>query len=307
MHNTPEQTDPDNPLGAHNPESDRVAPGGPDHRPDTDGGGGAGTGGGGGTNGEERISVAAVLGLLFVGANVFGCAGGIALTLMGSALGAAVLMVLPLQGFIAAVCGFIGLRATARPGVTGRGPAFVGLFGGAILFVLQAAFVGGVGVTYISTANTLAPVVDRSLVATSEGRLALAVQGVASSGDVDEDEARLGRFVDIIESHYGTIASARFSVPILIEGRKQIGELFANQPAGVAIDEPPKWLEIACARGTTIVFVTLDDDALDNDRVEIDDMLALLPDGQAVELVPGGRLTPIAEVMGLELVDGPAE
>lgn len=210
--------------------------------------------------------------------------------------------VMPLIALGAATLGFFAVRDASRPDRFGRGPAKLALFVGAALFVLESAAVGAAGVTYIHHARTLAPAVDIFVESLASGDTTTAVRSTTLDPGTAETGEDLARWQNAVRTRLGELDGARFTLGTIAAARHTASEL----PPTVAANTgpPPRLVELVGDRDSCVVWVYLDEAALEDGRVVIDDLLALLGRGDAAALRRDGPAAQAAADFGLTLTSG---
>lgn len=254
-------------------------------------------------SGSERLSVGAAASFLLALASVAGCLGigAVAYSQPGRLV---YIAAAPAMGLAAVVLGVTSRRCVVRSGgrLRGRGLATMGLFVGLLASIIPTAFILSALVT-LSSLRTLAPVAERMVLASAAGRADASRGEMSADARAEVTDARLSALSGVIERSAGAPREADVSVGAVFEARSRV-QRAAGAGTGVSPETlgelSPKPVVIRCDRGTVIAYVVLDDAALRDGRVLIDDALFLLPDGGCITLRADGPAVRVARALGVE-------
>ena len=230
-----------------------------------------------------------------------------AVVLVGGRTGAAVVIFgLPVLGVMAMVTGGMALvqrRARGVPLV--RGPAAMGVIIGLASAVLQGSVAVGALMAYVPVKKMVTPVVTAVFEQVEAGRADVAVEAIPESSRTVIDAARVERFVGAVTDVVGTPARAVVGLDMFVRTRRVFADAAARGAATGPVPDlglQVKTVEVEGPRGRVMVFLVLDDAALQRDDVRIADAMAVLPGERCVVLLPEGRMKQLAGFLGLEEV-----
>ena len=215
---------------------------------------------------------------------------------------------LPLLGLAGIVLGALSLVRKRAPNGREyeRGPAVGAIIVGLATAVLQGAFGVGILRVYLAMPEQVVPVVGSMMEEIGEGNLSGARRALADPVQPNVPEARLGAFAGEVRAVCGPEIEASFSVGTIGRARAALTRALSNtQGLAAPPDLFPKPVELVGSEGRLVVWLLLDDASLERDRVRIVDMMAMLPDGRCLVLLPAGRFAQFARQAGLGIVDLP--
>jgi len=249
-----------------------------------------------------RLSGAAVFSVLLAVGSMLSCFVLLALSMTGHVGMALSIFALPLLGVIAAVLGLIALARISQSGgrLAGRRLAILGLFVGLLGAVTQGAMVFGALRTYFDIRNTLVPNTAAFVEPLMRGDFDAAREKLSEDASAVVSEHDLDRFARAV----GELAGG----PPVVEIR--IGELFRTvasmraiaQGSAKKITGQVRPVQVVGDRGSCALFVVLNEEALRQKQVRIDDLLLVRNQPfQGMPLRRDGVALEIAQAIGLSL------
>jgi len=219
--------------------------------------------------------------------------------------------VLPGMGLVGIGLGAasLGLISHSQGRLSGKPAAITGIFLGLLATVAQLA----VGFGFVQGWNFY----SKQMVPTAEALLTSAAASdydaarllmPQQAGEATPDR-RFQLFIDEIESRQGPIqgANARFGELFNAFGRVYGSSQGQQGPAGSqpqsTQDVYPIPLVVACDQGNVLAWALLSADALNQQRVEIVDMMALFEGGEAITLRADGPARDMAKQVATTIID----
>lgn len=213
--------------------------------------------------------------------------------------------VLPLFSMLAIALGGASLMRRVAPdgSAYSRGPAAGGVIVGLATLVLQGAVIVGVLRTYVPMKRVVVPVVASMLEESERGNTELARRALAETVRGVVTEARFEAFLDASAAETGRPMTAAFGLATIARTRAALVSAMAQGGGTVTVTGMyPKPVEFEGPSGRVSVWVLLDEAELERERVKIVDMMAILPGGRGVVLLPEGRFAQLVEQAGIERV-----
>jgi len=252
----------------------------------------------------ERLSIAAALSALCALLAVSGCVGISWIAYRQPELFVYIVAV-PILAFAAIVLGVIARvrigKSGARGGsvLRGKGLATLGIFLGVLGGVIPTAFLLSALVT-LSSLKSLAPVAERIVLAAAAQSPQSARGDLSPDGSADLTDERIAAVGVAIERVAGKPHNADVSIGAVLEARTRVISAARSSVDASTLGElSPKPVVIRCARGSVIAYTILDEDALNQQQVLVNDALFLLPDGSCITLRVDGPAQQIARALGL--------
>jgi len=215
-----------------------------------------------------------------------------------------VILGLPLLGFAAALLGGAALSSIRRSGgaTGGRRLAIFAVFVGIGSGVIQASFAVSAIASFWSIKTVLAPSVEPLMAkGVNDGDTEPMRLAFSRAADFRVDDARLASFFGTLEDELGEFESAGVGLDIFFDLRERMAGA-----AGSTVSPPanqPKPLGLTFKKRRVTAYFFLDQDALQNGDVVIDDALVFLGDGRAVLLALSGDAERLALYLGAPVVD----
>lgn len=249
----------------------------------------------------ERLSLLAAASFLMAVLGVSGCLG-ISWLAYARPDRFLFLGVVPVLALGAVVCGALARRQIGRSGgaLRGRGLATFGILVGVMGGVIPTAFLLSAMVT-LSSLKSLAPVTERVVLAAAAQKPQSARSDLSPVATGEITDARLNAIGAAIEAAIGAPTHADVTIGAIGESRKKVGALASGGDPSALGDLSPKPVVIRCARGNLFVFVILDEGALNQGRVLLDDALIVLPGDSGLTLRPQGPARDVALALGVPI------
>lgn len=254
---------------------------------------------------ELRTSGLGIIALACALLSVAACVVVAVLSVVGVPAAMVGVLVLPLLGLVGVVFGGVSLARKRAPdgAVYTRGPAVAGVIIGLASAVLQGSVLVGAMRTFAPIKQQVVPVVNAMVREARAGHVDRASEAVGE-GARGVVGPRLEGFAKEIVGVCGDDVRATFSIGALVRATVKLRETMAKaNPAAFQSGSPPKPVEFQGSRGRLSAWVLLDEAALDKGQVKITDMMAILPDGRALVLLPDGRFAQLARGVGMESVE----
>ncbi|MEM1423552.1 MAG: hypothetical protein AAGH64_06065 [Planctomycetota bacterium] len=205
---------------------------------------------------------------------------------------------LSLAGFATGVLAYFRAdKRSPRGGIIGA--TFLGVVGGAI----QTSTFVGMLIQFLPIRAQVAPLVEEVLAWHDAGDTG-AIGGVMGAGAIASSEAdEILGFFDRVEEEVGAIDSVR----IEFESISRAGLVMKDYPLAKGGDPSgltlPKPMELVYSDdGFVLLGVWLDEDALKDERVLIDDLIAFLPDERLLVLRDDGPAWDLANQFSVRVI-----
>ena len=219
-----------------------------------------------------------------------------------SVVGFLFLPILSLTALIMALWVLIGPgRGHAAEKPFTRGPALLG-FLVALLALVGQVTISGVGLSvYIPMKQRVLPAADEMVRNINAGRPERALEAFASTYRARIAPDDLSAIFGIVTSELGPIEDVVFRISTAQRARDTLGQLAGTVDPG---DENlPKPVELHCRDGIAMLWLLLDEVALQREEIRFMDLLVVLPDLRALTLFPDGRMAMYARSFGLTIID----
>lgn len=216
--------------------------------------------------------------------------------------------VLPGMGLIGIGLGAasLGLISKSQGRLAGKPAAVTGIFLGLLVTVVHFAFVVGAVQGWNFYSKQMVPAADTAIASAAAGDYDAARQAMTTSAGEATSDRRFRLFVDEIESRRDAIRGARARIGELFNAFGRVyGSYQGQQSASTQQmqDVVPVPFVIECDQGTTLAWVFFDADALEQQRVEVVDMLALFPGAEAATLRKDGPARKFAKEVAGAVID----
>jgi hypothetical protein len=234
--------------------------------------------------------------------SVMVCIGAVvAATLIDPGWGA-MMIGLPLLGLAGAICGGAALVRIhrAQGALLGRNAALIGLFIGLMSAVVQGAVVGGALATFGAISKHVVPAVTTMAREASAGNADAAAALLSDGARQIAGPARLTEFFGALEAEHGAMVRVSFGLGTIGAARRVTANA-TGAPTAAVQAQSPRPVEVAFQNGWTLLYVYVDDAALDQNQVRVMDLLAVDKDGTARALLPDGPGRVLAQAIGLKL------
>lgn len=224
----------------------------------------------------------------------------VAATLIDPGWGA-MMIGLPLLGLAGAICGGLALVRIHRAQGTllGRNAALIGLFIGLMSAVVQGAVVGGALATFGAISKHVVPAVSSMARDASAGNADAAAALLSDNAKQIAGPAGLAGFFGALEAKHGPLVRVSFGLGTIGAARRA-SERATGAPTSAVQAQSPRPVEVTFKNGWTLLYVYVDDAALDQNQVRVMDLLAVDKDGAARALLPDGPARVLAQWMGLK-------
>ncbi|MEO1128277.1 MAG: DUF4190 domain-containing protein [Planctomycetota bacterium] len=252
---------------------------------------------------QARTSGLGLLSLLCALISIGACAVAALLAMVLDPLAAGAIAVLPLFGIAAIILGGIALAKTPGDGIRRtRGPAGAGLILGIIATVLQGSAVAGALLRFFPVKNLIAPIVQEMAFDVEAGRTEEARDQLAEYVRSNVPPERIEAFFDVAAQAVGTFDRTEVT---LFGTFVRSSRAFRDAPGGTA---PPPHItpfpvELVGDSGRTLLWIMLDDAALEKEQVLVTDMILLLPNDRCAVLLPEAQLAQLAAAVGWQIVN----
>ena len=237
----------------------------------------------------------AVLGL------VGGCSS-LALAIGVAPLAGAGVAAAPVLGLIGAVLGFLSLRQVEQSDgrIVGRPLGVAGLFAG-LLSATVFGFMVMAALLALSGSKPLAPAAADLVAAAQQGQPARARELLSAPASEDLTAPRLAAFGGLCSKRAGRVVGSDAGFGLMFEARR-IAARAPGQSSMSLSDAPrPVWVEFENQR--CFVYVFVNQEALQQKDVRIDDLLVFVGVNEVVALREFGPAQMLADEMGWALVD----
>lgn len=231
------------------------------------------------------------------------------ITLLVTPSAGAVILVLPLLGFLGAGLSALGLRQIGRSGgrLAGRPIAIIGLLVGLVSAILQgAAGLSALGSVF-AVKQEVVPLVDALFLARSRGDESALRSAMGENVARHLQTGRVDWFFESARSRLGGYRGAEFDLGVMSESMRRLAASTKNARPGATITTSPKPVRLEFERGAVLAFIMLDDEMIRTQkRAAIDDILIMLPDDSVFALRSQGPARALADRLGLTVLDEPS-
>ena len=253
-----------------------------------------------------RLSGAALASILLVfGAIVVGC-GSLATSIFGGWNSWVGVLIAPLLALNGCILAFLALRGIERQPeeLLGRPLALIALFVGVGVTAIQGALVLLALVT-LSASSRLAPVGAELVGSAQNGRPGLTRQVLNEDMARDLTDAQIASFAQAIDRQHGTVTGSGAGFGLILDARRvfsEAGPMDGYDPD--AADMPrPVYLRFGDER--VLAYVWIDQQALQDKKIRIRDMVVLLDTGQVAVLAADGPGAELADAAGWRVMNPP--
>jgi len=251
-----------------------------------------------------RLSGTALASILLVfGAIVVGC-GSLATSIFAgwnSWIGVLIAPLLALNGCILA---FLSLRSIERQPeeLLGRPLALIALFVGVGVTAIQGALVLLALVT-LSASSRLAPVGAELVGSAQNGRPGLTRQVLSEDLAKDLTDVQISSFAQAIDRQHGTVTGSGAGFGLILDARRVFSEAGPMDGYDPDAADMPRPIYLRFDDERVLAYVYTDQQALQDKKIRIRDMVVLLGPGEVAVLAADGPGAELADAAGWRVMN----
>ncbi len=182
-----------------------------------------------------------------------------------------------------------------------RAPALIAFLLALLALVAQLA-ISGVGLSiYLPMKRLVLPAADEMVRAVNADRPDRALAAFSTTYQSRITPQELDTLFATLTDRLGPIQEIAFDLSTVERARDALSSLTGT--ADLAMENPPKPVEVRCRDGIAMLWILLDESALARGEVRFQDLLIVLPDQTALTLFPDGRMALYTRSLGLTPLD----